>query len=314
MTIFAFLVIARWIHFGAVFVLFGAALFWLYIPASASAPQGLPRSFGATRRLLCGAAPVAALSGLAWLAGILVNIASDPAAPDWGAVIDRETLKLFFLETNFGAVWLIRLILLGCAIGVVALRLPERIRLIVLVFIGAALLVSQAWLGHAAEGGGGLYGAAEIASYCLHVLAAGAWVGGLAPLLFTLSETRRAEKDPVPETVKILARFSAIGMAAVTLIVLSGATNAGYRVGGSYGRLVDTRYGDTLFVKLALVALMLALACVNRFIAMPRLRRAPAGTSAGQTGALVRNVAAELVLAAFVLGAAAALGITPPPQ
>ena len=30
MTIFAFLVIARWIHFAAVFILFGGALFWLY--------------------------------------------------------------------------------------------------------------------------------------------------------------------------------------------------------------------------------------------------------------------------------------------
>jgi putative copper resistance protein D len=313
MTIFAFLVIARWVHFSAVFVLFGAALFWLYIPASASAQATLPRSYEATRRLFRGAAPVAALSGIAWLAGILVNIASDPAAPDWGALKDPEFLRLFFFETNFGAVWLIRLILLGGAIGVVALRLPERIRLIELVFIGAALLVSQAWLGHAAEGGAGLYGAAVITAYCVHVLAAGAWVGGLAPLLFTLVEQRRAEKDLVPETLQILARFSAMGMTAATLIVVSGATNAGFRVGGSFGRLLDTRYSDTLFVKLALVALMLALALFNRMVLMPRLRLASV-EAAARTTAVEKSVATELILGILVLGAAAVLGITPPPN
>jgi copper resistance protein D len=313
MTIFQFLVVVRWIHFGSVFVLFGAALFWLYVPASASAPTDLPRSFAATRRLLGVAAPIAALSGLAWLAGILVNMTSDPATPDWGALRDAETLRLFFFETNFGAVSIIRLVLLAGALGVVGLRLPERIRLIALVFIGAALLTSQAWLGHATEGGAGLYGAAMITAYSVHVLAAGAWAGGLAPLLFALVEQRRRTGDFAAENLKFLARFSAMGMMAVTLIVLSGATNAGFRVGGSLGRLFDTRYGDILFAKLTLVALMLALAFINRFVAMPRLRRASAGGSA-QMRALVRNVAAELVLGVLVLGAAAALGITPPPN
>src|SRR5271166_5860742 len=133
MTIFQFLVVVRWIHFGSVFVLFGAALFWFYGPASAPGATDLPRSFAATRRLLGVAAPVAALSGLAWLAGILVNMTSDPTAPDWGALKDPEILRLFFFETNFGVVSILRLILLGCAIGVIALRLPQRVRLIALV-------------------------------------------------------------------------------------------------------------------------------------------------------------------------------------
>jgi copper resistance protein D len=311
MAIFAFLLIARWIHFSAVFILFGAALFWLYVPASATAPARLPRSYAATSRLLAVATTIAALSGLAWLAGIVVNIASDTAAPGWGALKDPEILRLFFFETNFGAVWLIRLVLLVCAIGVVALRLPQRIRLIALVFIGAALLVNQAWLGHAAEGGAGLYGAAVITAYCVHVLAAGAWVGGLAPLLFTLLEQRRAEKDQIPETLQILARFSAMGMAAVTLILASGLANTGFRVNGSFDRLVDAAYGDTLLAKLTLVALMLALAFFNRLVLMPRLRLASA---AAQTTALEKSVAAELILGILVLGAAAALGITPPPS
>ncbi len=313
MTIFEFLILARWIHFASVFALFGAALFWFYAPASVSGGvTDLPRSFTATRRLLRVAAPVAAVSGLAWLAGILVNKTSDPTTPDWSSLRDPETLRLFFFETSFGAVSIIRLALLAAAVGVVAVRLTGRIFLIALVHIGAVLLVSQAWLGHAAEGGAGLKGAAMITAYSVHVLAGGAWVGGLAPLLFVLVEQRRTARDPAAENLRILYRFSAMGMTAVTLIVVSGIANAGFRVAGSFDKLFDTAYGDVLSAKLALVALMLALAYFNRFVAMPRLRAL--GEGASQVKALTENVAAELALAVLVLGGAAVLGITPPPQ
>ena len=123
---------------------------------------------------------------------------------------------------------------------------------------------------------------------------------------------RRMAKDPATENLKILHRFSAMGMAAVTLIVVSGITNAAFRVAGSFGKLFDTAYGDVLCAKLALVALMLALAYFNRFVVMPRLRAL--GEGASQAKALTENVAAELAVAVLVLGAAAVLGITPPPQ
>jgi copper resistance protein D len=310
-TIFEFLVIARWIHFASVFALFGAALFWFYAPSSAGARA--PASLTATRGLLRIAAPVAALSGLAWLAGMLVNMTSDPATPDWSVLKDPETLRLFFFETNFGVVSIIRLALLATAAVTVALPLTGRSFLVAPVLIGAVLLVSQAWLGHAAEGGAGLKGAVMIAAYVVHILAGGAWVGGLASLLFVLVEQRRTAGNPALENLKILYRFSAMGMAAVTLIVVSGTINAGFRVAGSFGKLFDTAYGDVLCAKLALVALMLALAFFNRFVAMPRSRPA-SGKCAARTSALTRNVAAELALGVFVLGAAAVLGVTPPPQ
>ena len=65
-----------------------------------------------------------------------------------------------------------------------------------------------------------------------------------------------------------------MAMVAVTLIVASGITNAGFRVAGSFGVLFDTEYGNVLFTKIAIVAVMLALAYFNRFVFMPRLRRA----------------------------------------
>ena len=71
-----------------------------------------------------------------------------------------------------------------------------------------------------------------------------------------------------------MLRYSLMAMVAVTLIVASGIANAGFRVAGSFDKLFDTSYGDALFTKIGIVAVMLALACFNRFIAMPRLRAA----------------------------------------
>jgi putative copper export protein len=104
-----------------------------------------------------------------------------------------------------------------------------------------------------------------------------------------------------------------MAMLAVTLIVVTGIANAGFRVAGSFGVLFDTEYGNVLFAKIAIVAVMLTLAYFNRFVFMPRLRSAalkgmPAITWLG------RSVTFELALGLLVVFVAAVLGITPPPQ
>lgn len=100
---------------------------------------------------------------------------------------------------------------------------------------------------------------------------------------------------------------------AVTLIVVSGIINVEFRVAGSFDKLFYTTYGDVLFAKLAVVALMLALAYFNRFVAMPRLRAASLRGMV-QIARLRASVAVELALGVLVVGIAAVLGIAPPPQ
>jgi putative copper resistance protein D len=53
--------------------------------------------------LLRIAAPVAAISGVAWLALLLINMTKD-----FGSVVDPEDLRLFFFETPFGTVSILR--------------------------------------------------------------------------------------------------------------------------------------------------------------------------------------------------------------
>ena len=257
------LVIARWIHFASVFVLFGSSFFWFYQRAerSLAGPGGLPRAVRATNILLRIAAPVAAVSGVAWLACILINMARD-----FHSIIDPEDLRLFFFETPFGTVSILRLALL--AIGVVIAFMPEhgRWRFAALVPVSAMLLITQAWFGHSAEGKG-LYRGTMITVYAIHTIAAAAWAGGLPALLFALIEQCRSgpSEKARHSTLDICSRFSLMAMVAVTLVVASGIANAGFRVAGSFLKLFDSSYGDVLLKKIAIVAAMLALGLFEPF-------------------------------------------------
>ena len=236
LTVFLPLVIVRWIQFAAVFVLFGSSFFWLYMGNKrfAAGPGGLSRTLRATVILLRFAAPIAALSAIAWIGCLLINMTSDVHS-----ITDAEDLRLFFFETPFGTVSFVRLTLLAAAIVIVFLPWHNRTWFFALLIIGAILLITQAWFGHSADSRG-FYRAIMITVYGIHTLAAAAWVGGLPPLLFALIEQRRFGSLEARESaLDILARFSLMAMTAVSLLVASGAANAVFRVNGSLGKLFE---------------------------------------------------------------------------
>jgi copper resistance protein D len=298
-TILQILVAARWIHFAALFILFGCPLSFLVVRGADKA--GATRIGDALYRLLPIAAIIAAISGLAWIAALIANMVGG-----FADAATRETLQAFFFQTQFGPIVIVRLVLLIAAILVIAL--PRGIQFAAWLVVSGALLINQAWLGHAAEGGDSIIGASMIGAYVIHVLAGASWVGGLPVLLFALFVGRGALRD---DNAAILSRYSALATGAVTLILLSGIANGLFRVHGHLGRLYATDYGDILAIKLLLVALMLGLAFYNRFIALPRLSVA---TPEPIPGGLGPSIGVELMLGVLVIGAAALLGITPPPD
>lgn len=287
------LLAARWLHFASVFVLFGAPFFWLFLKGELSlARRG-------TDRLLRVSAVVAALSGLLWLAGIVANMAEG-----FDKIFDSEVLETFFFETQFGPVVALRLALLAaCIVAAIApLRSPSRFA--ALGGIGGALLINQAWLGHAAEGAG-LTGALMIFAYSVHVLAAAAWLGSLPALFFVLRELRGNPED----TAEVLSSYSLMAMFAVAAIIVAGVANAGFHHGFSAIDPFASSYGRTHAFKVLLVAVMLAFAAFNRLVATPALRAGNVAMSAR----LCASVAAEMAIGLAVLAAAAVLGVTPPP-
>lgn len=74
--------------------------------------------------------------------------------------------------------------------------------------------------------------------------------------------------------------------------------------------LVETAYGTVLLAKLALLALLFALAVFNRLrLTKPAEQRSPSATRR-----LARSIAIETVVAVLIFGVAAAWRFTPPPR
>ncbi|MCQ6555932.1 copper resistance protein CopC [Streptomyces sp. C10-9-1] len=90
----------------------------------------------------------------------------------------------------------------------------------------------------------------------LHLLAVAAWLGGLATLLTALYRTPSIEREAV-------RRFSTVAFASVAVLAATGLYQS-WRQVGSWSALTGTRYGQLLLVKLALVALLVAVAWFSR--------------------------------------------------
>ncbi|MEA2840795.1 MAG: copper resistance protein [Methylobacteriaceae bacterium] len=282
-------------------LLFGASLFPFYaLPAATSSP--LRANARSAVRL---ASMIAFLSGTAWAAASLVNITGEAAS-----LFDRDALAAFLLDTGFGKIWVLRfLVLLAILLlaGFVARQhfgardFPTGL----IALLSGSLLISQAWIGHpAASLGGERF--IVIAGYALHVLGAGAWLGGLLPLGLIL---RAHSADSIhPRAVELaLRRFSTLGMFAIAMILAGGLINAWARW-SSLDVLVASAWGKVLVAKVLGFAALIALAAVNRFVLMPRL----AANGSARTR-LTRNVVAEQAGGLIILAAAAVLGILPPP-
>jgi len=278
------LLAVRFVHFWAVFGLFGTALFGLYAGSAARALIG-PKLGGAVALM----SVAAFASAVIWL---LIEAAH--FGGDWAAAADADTLTAVVFETGFGKLWLRRLLLAAALLPIVTLeRGPARDGL--LIAVSAMLTASLGLTGHAAMDTGAR-GVLHEVNHAVHLLGAGAWLGGLLPLARLLAarpaEGLRAE---------VLHRFSTSGIVVVGLLVLTGVVNATL-IAGSPIPSLSTAWGRTLAVKLVLVAAMVAAALINRLVLMPGARYA----------AIARLVLLEQLLGLAVLAAVSLLGTLPP--
>lgn len=292
------LVLARWLNLSAAAGLFGFCLFPLYV-SNAARRDFIERP--SSRWLIFTTSAMVLVSSVAWAGATLVNMEGS-----WSALLDRDAWSDFLFGTSFGAAWIVRLTLALAMLPAIA-GVNERIMPLTAVSLSAVLLISQAWVGHVASLPTPAKWGVAVA-YALHVLGAGAWFGGLAALAMAMSGLRGDTASALRSDEEVLARFSWLGIIAVAAIAVGGVVNAMAESEASVSILVATRWGQVLVAKVALVTIMLLLACMNRFFLMPRLAKGE--VSAHE--ALVRSVLAEQVLGWLVLGLTAALGALAP--
>ncbi|MGO4684608.1 copper homeostasis membrane protein CopD [Hyphomicrobium sp. 2TAF46] len=290
---------ARFLHYAAAMALFGVSLFPTYAYPGRTNPKLVSLSSW-LRPVQFGLALAAIVSAALWLAFVAANMTGSLS----GAV-DPEALKSVLSDTLFGQVWAARLML---GIGIVGLtaflfisskqHLPSGLNLV----LSGALLATLAGTGHTMHSEGMLRGL-HIAADSVHLLAAGAWFGGLFALAYVL-----ADRSPV--AMAVLHRFSGMGYVAVAALVGSGLINSWYLV-GSVSNLLATPYSQLLLVKLGLFSGMLMLAAANRFWLMPALTRDPSpDNTAAQR--LRRHVVGEQALGVLIITVVSLLGTLEP--
>lgn len=290
------LIVARSVQIAASLSLMGICTFETIVLRTATEEDYLVQ--GRLLHLAFWSLLVALLSGLLWFAFEVTSMSGLPlgmafAGGSWWLVLEA---------TTFGHVWQLRLgLMLGGLVLVGLSMVKKRLRYVLkfpLGLLAFLLLVSVSWVGHAAaapEQPLGLWGDA------LHLCAAGAWLGGLPCLVIYLAATKEGAETGV------LRRFSALSLCCVTLLVVSGVSNAWLLV-GSLHALCTTRYGALLLVKLAFFAILVGFGARNHLLVKKRL------SSAGAIASLRRNIATEICLGLAVIAVVGCLGVTPPPR
>jgi putative copper resistance protein D len=301
----ALLVLARTLHIGSALLMVSLLFFRQVILRSEGAPD-----FGTEtnvlfsywiRRWLFGAFLIHILSGVVWFWIVAADV-SDSSLWD---ILDFGLLKIVFEQTQFGQLWLVRLVLC-LALGVMLLIAGRRQALI----LSGLLLVSLAWAGHAASGVN--HRVWHLGTDFGHLAIASVWPVGLLPLaLYLHTAVKTGSSSQLAGAVATLRCFSRISLIAVGLLFLTGFVNAWFLI-PSISALFTSTYGQLLLGKIALFLAMIALGARNRFRLLPQLdQKEPAPSDFAR---LRRAVLVENILALFVLLIVGAMGASPPPQ
>ena len=290
------LVVSRLLHYTATLTLFGVSIFPLYIYAKLRNASHL---HWATTWWLAAAAFV---SGLFWFASVTFNMAGK---------LDLDAVLSVLSETSFGKVWMMRLILMIILV-LATLKLKSPSGRINWVFptLCAGLLVSLAGVGHT-QIESGITNFIHIGVDGAHLLAAGAWLGGLVSLFSLVARAVwTSSPDWDAEASNAAIRFSGMGYFAVATLIVSGLINSWFLIGSSSN--LGTPYGQLLIVKLVLFGGMLGLAGVNRFLIVPKLIKANVGHQSGGLASLRRHIAGEQALGLAIILIVSVLGTMQP--
>ncbi len=256
--------------------------------ARGAADGGLLSAFGATlfqAWLVPGSVRAARFSLLAGLAGLSLWAATTGVALG-GSVWETPAV---LGSTVFGHV-----LLLQASLLLAALLLYRRAAWMTAAFAGAAL-ASQVAHGHAwamSDGPSWL-----VVSVVVHLLAAGAWLGGLPPLLSVLW------RAPVAECVTAARRFGSLGTLCVGLMAGTALAQSSSLMGPLAGWAAFD-YGRAGLAKAGLFGVLVLIAAVNRFRRLPALvREGPARLRAMVTAEAAVGI--MVVLAAGFLASSA---------
>ena len=212
-------------------------------------------------------------------------------AGDWSAALDASVIGTVLSDTAFGHAWAAHLVLAAALVAVVVFG--PRDRWAATSLASAALLASLGLVGHAAMQTGA-EGVLHRLNHAVHLLAAGAWLGGLIAFAMCLHAYER--DDLRRDAVQAMMSFSFWGQLVVAAIILTGVVNIAL-TSGRPPIPPTTPYRALLLAKLGIVGIMIALAVFNRFVLAPQLKSSPRALAALRLTSIAEIALGSLVVA-----------------
>ncbi|GAB4515735.1 MAG: hypothetical protein OHK0046_19620 [Anaerolineae bacterium] len=232
--------------------------------------------------------------------------------------LDQNFWSLVRIGSRFGDIWNARLFFLGL-VGVMYLlslnmakEQPALVRAFwtANVWVMALVIGSFSVLSHAA--GSLVLPWVGITVDWLHALAVGFWAGGVAALALVLPVALKPYQGEERRLalLAVLRRFSRIAVASVAIVITTGiysASNWFYSADD-----VTTPFGGALAIKVALVALLLAVGALHHMALRPA-RYARFESIIRRVGGFVPTLRVEAALVLLVLAGVGLLSATPVP-
>jgi len=249
------------------------------------------------QRSLRAAALVLVLALAGWLLYESASMSGEPLPDAFGVISTVLT------QTHIGLAWSVAF---GGSVVLLVTGLlaagAVRDGLLWLALIVIAL--GHAALGHAADAG---FASAALGMQALHLLSVSAWSGlvmaaGLAVLPALGASTARGI------LIRTSGQVSNVAMFSVGFVLATGLFNAVRGTGGSLFALTASAWGHVLLIKVALVAIALAMGVYNRLAVLGPLRRT-ASTAAARRFVNVIHLEAIVMIGILVIAAVLARSI-----
>ena len=222
--------------------------------------------------------------------------------------IRLETSPLNVIQTDFGMVWLARMIitiiLLGIWFGMDRRKILSKKNQIPMLVVSLALIATTSMIGHGAASGE----MGALALDYIHNLVAAIWIGGIFYFVFTLLPTFSQLKETNREKMSLvlIPRFSIAFIISIGVVIITGPTLMWF-LESDVGLITESVYGQLIIVKIAIAAIMIGL---GGFFQFKVQKNAEKNFSSGKISVhkkLKRSLKVDAVLGIIILGVVALL-------
>jgi copper transport protein len=307
-------ILVRWLNFAAIMMVIGVVGFRVLV-----VPRLTPR--GTVNDL----APfsdrtIERAAGLGLTAAAIALVASVSRLYAQQAVVGHGAYMETILNSFWGHIWLFQLAtaIVACvAFAMARLAIGDDHRKFAWIAATVAALLlsaSPALSGHAIAAP--KHRSISVALDIIHVIAAGAWLGGLfavtiagIPAAVAVGGSGEAPRSSTLIAALVNA-FRPVALVSATMVMASGAVGGWLRL-GSLGALIHSGYGRALLIKLGFVALVLAGGAFNWLRMRGTLSQRDAAAPA--VAAFRRSAWLELSAGILVIVATAVLVAARPP-